>query len=170
MEWTSTNAPLGRARCLVSACFGVDSVNPGGTECLGLFHQTNAYAGFELNVNGRRHYGWLHIDALHLVSIVGGGFLREWAYETRPDTPIRAGARPVAVSILSAMRHAGALRLRWASEPGRRYQVQFKPDLSAESWTNLDFILPASETNVVVDLPAQAGQRFYQVVEADARL
>jgi hypothetical protein len=145
-------------------------VNPGGTECLGLFHQTNAYAGFELNVNGRRHYGWLHIDALHLVSIVGGGFLREWAYETRPDTPIRAGARPVAVSILSAMRHAGALRLRWASEPGRRYQVQFKPDLSAESWTNLDFILPASETNVVVDLPAQAGQRFYQVVEADARL
>lgn len=169
IQWTSTNAPLGQARCLLSACFGVDAVNPGGIECLGLFHQTNAYAGFELNVDGRRHYGWLHLDAVHLFPSVGGGFLLEWAYETRPDTPIRAGARPVAVPVISAKRHAGSLRLRWAAEPGRRYQVQRKPDLSAESWANLDFILPATGSNLVVDLPVQAGQGFYQVVEADAR-
>ena len=37
------------------------------------------------------HYGWIHIENLFGSN---WGQISDWAYETRPDTPILAGAVP----------------------------------------------------------------------------
>lgn len=60
--------------------------------CLGLFTGRNAYMGAEFQIDGQPHYGWVRVD----VSQVGfnGGWITEYAYDTRPGMPILAGAVP----------------------------------------------------------------------------
>ena len=51
---------------------------------------TDAFAGMMLDVAGSLYYGWIHIQNF------GGnwGQISDWAYETRPNTSILAGAVP----------------------------------------------------------------------------
>jgi hypothetical protein len=51
---------------------------------------TDAFAGIRLDVTGSLYYGWLHIHNL----TANWGQISDWAYETRPDTQILAGAVP----------------------------------------------------------------------------
>jgi hypothetical protein len=39
--------------------------------------------------------------------------------------------------------------------------------LNAFPWTNLNFVIPATTTNMMVDLPMTAAAQFFRVVEAD---
>ena len=53
----------------------------------------------------------------------------------------------------------------WTSVPGQAYQVQYAPDLSGGSWTNLGGQIVASGvTTGVSDTNALGGTRFYQVL------
>lgn len=60
--------------------------------CLGLFTGRNAYMGMEFQIDDQPHYGWVRVD----VSQPGlnGGWITEYAYDTRPGMPILAGAVP----------------------------------------------------------------------------
>lgn len=52
----------------------------------------SAYLGLQLQIEGRTHYAWLRLGAP--LAPLGGGWFYDYAYETRPDTPILAGAIP----------------------------------------------------------------------------
>lgn len=49
------------------------------------------YVGLQFQIDGQTHYGWLRLEA---VSGLNGVLLYDCAYESRPNTPIRAGALP----------------------------------------------------------------------------
>jgi len=57
---------------------------------LGLFQGQLAYAGLKFYVDGEAYYGWIKVQEIPW--LVGGGIVYEYACETRPDTPIAAGA------------------------------------------------------------------------------
>jgi hypothetical protein len=117
-------------------------------------------------LNGETHYGWVRVGAP--LAFFNGGWLYDYAYETRPDTPIVAGAKPVPVPLASPeVARAGYLRLKWPSQVGRAYQVQVKERLDAFAWRNLNFVIPATATNSLVDLPMSGAAEFFRVVEAD---
>jgi hypothetical protein len=66
----------------------VDCMNIG---CVGQFMgDTDAYAGLKLNLNGFAYYGWLQIRNFG----ANFGQVIDWAYESRPDASILAGAVP----------------------------------------------------------------------------
>jgi len=105
------------------------------------------------------HYGWVHVRWTTVL---------DWAYETRPGTGIKAGAKPVPVPLAPpGVARPGYLRLRWASEIGRAYQVQAKDRLDAFPWTNLNFVVPATATNSMLDVEMSGAAQFFRVVEAD---
>lgn len=52
----------------------------------------NKYLGVVLTINGQIHYGWVCLD---IASDNLSFTVKSWAYEKRPDTPIRAGYVPV---------------------------------------------------------------------------
>ena len=142
---------------------GIVSCSTAG--CLGYFqNQTDAYAGIRLDAGGNFYYGWIHIQNL----IFNAGQISDWAYETQPNTPIKAGAIPVVVlQAPPEIAQPGYLRLRWQTEIGKGYQIQSKVSLAASLWTNLDFVIVATATNAVADIPITGATRFYRVVEAD---
>lgn len=82
LVWYDGSGPFGGAT--LSAC-----ASPFG--CVGPWLGQTAYAGVELRFNGQSYYGWLRIAHFEFSN---GGTLLDWAYETRPDTPILAGAVP----------------------------------------------------------------------------
>ena len=60
---------------------------------------------------------------------------------------------------------AGAINLQWNAVPGRAYQVQFKSDLTANTWNNLGGAITASNSIITIADPATNGpQRFYRVI------
>lgn len=59
---------------------------------LGNFFNGIHYVGLEFQYGGGLHYGWMRIDSFS--PSVPDGQLLDWAYETRFDTPILAGAVP----------------------------------------------------------------------------
>ena len=52
----------------------------------------SAYAGLQLQINGNTHYGWIRLGAP--LPFLNGGWIYDYAYETRPGVPILAGAIP----------------------------------------------------------------------------
>lgn len=52
----------------------------------------SAYAGLQLQINGNTHYGWIRLGAP--LPFLNGGWIYDFAYETRPGVPILAGAVP----------------------------------------------------------------------------
>ena len=105
------------------------------------------------------HYGWVHVRQTVVIN---------WAYETRLGVPIRTGASLVSVPLASAEAvRPGYLRLKAATEIGKAYQVQVREDLNAFPWKNLNFVIPATTTNMMVDLPMTAATQFFRVLEAD---
>jgi hypothetical protein len=133
--------------------------------CSGAFLGQHAYMGVEFERAGSTHYGWV---LLNVAPDYPAGQIEAWAWEARPNTPIRAGAKPVPVPLASPeVVRPGCLRLKWASEIGKAYQVQAKARLDGLMWTNLNFAVPASSTNTMVDLPMSQAAEFFRVVEAD---
>ena len=79
LVWFDRNWPGGTANIVV--CYDIG--------CLGYFQNgLDAYAGIRLDTDGVSRYGWIHIQSFGL----NFGQISDWAYETRPDAPILAGA------------------------------------------------------------------------------
>jgi hypothetical protein len=137
-----------------------------GLVCLGLFTCQNAYMGVQFHIDGQPHYGWVRVDCS--LGGVNGGLVTEYAYETRPGVPIKAGAKPVVVPMFAPrVARDGYLRLKWPTDVGKAYQVQTKTRMDALRWTNLGFVIPATSTETMVDLPMEAAAEFFRVIEAD---
>jgi hypothetical protein len=68
----------------------------------GLFYGTTAFMGIQFQIGSDWHYGWARIrggvagpsDDGQEFYLNPPGWILDWAYETRPDTPIFAGAVP----------------------------------------------------------------------------
>jgi hypothetical protein len=60
--------------------------------CLGDFTGLDAFLGVRFQASDGLLYGWMRVSVPF--AGVNGGWIHEWAYETRPDTPILAGAVP----------------------------------------------------------------------------
>ncbi len=124
----------------------------------------DGYLGFEFMAQDGVHYGWIHIQEFAGV----GGWFYEYGYEGRPGVPILAGAKPVVVPMAAPeVARAGCLRLKWPSEIGKAYQVQTRTRMDALAWTDLGFVIPATCTETMVDLPMEGAAGFFRVVEAD---
>jgi hypothetical protein len=86
-EWTrhgspSQGLPFGS---VLTACVDIG--------CVGLFTGVeSAYAGLQFQLDGQTHYGWVRLGAP--LAGLNGGWIYEYAYDTRPDTAIVAGAVP----------------------------------------------------------------------------
>jgi hypothetical protein len=61
----------------------------------------------------------------------------------------------------------GYLRLKWASEIGTAYQVQSKAQLEECFWNNRPFIVSATATNTIVEVPLNGSAQFFRVVDVD---
>ena len=109
IEWVDSSTP-NHAVPGQSVFAGCADIGPGFPACFGDFNYRIAFMGLRLQASDGTHYGWVRIDA----SIpIGGGVIRDWAYETRPNTPILAGAVPEpSVGALLALGAALMWRLR----------------------------------------------------------
>jgi hypothetical protein len=121
-----------------------------------------AYIGFELVQNGATNYGWMEVGNPY--PLVAGQIV-EWAYATTPNTPIVAGAGLLAPLAAPQIVRPGNLRLNWQSQVGQPYQVQFKNQVDAPCWSNLDLTIIASATNALADVPIVGTARFYRVIQ-----
>jgi len=123
-----------------------------------------ACIGIRFRENGQTFYGWVQVGLPEYS--VEGGFLYDYAYETVPDKPIRAGAVPQAPMTTPVLLPSGQVRLSWQSQIGKTYQVQFKERLDQPFpvWANLDFAVVATATNSTVNVPIVGTTRFYRVV------
>jgi hypothetical protein len=85
----------------------------GGTGALGYFNNQRGYIGVKFYDSGAAlHYGWIQFNGG-----LASGTIVDWAYESKPDTAIQAGAVPepaqagVALGLL-ALGAAGVRRMR----------------------------------------------------------
>lgn len=58
----------------------------------GYFYGTTAYMGIQFEIGTAWHYGWMRVRGEEWFS--PGAAVLDWAYDTRPNTPIFAGAVP----------------------------------------------------------------------------
>jgi hypothetical protein len=97
-----------------------------------------------------------------------GPVIEDWAFEPEPGKPILAGAKPVVARLAwEGIPREGYLRVSLASEVGRAYAVQFKPDLSVRTWATIGGLWITASPQSRLDLPLGDGVGFYRVVEAD---
>ena len=130
------------------------------------------YMGVRFRIRGEWHYAWVRFGLLQDTSWPlpqpGWPSVLEYAYERRPAVQILAGSKPVAMLLAPPeVVRPGQLRLKWAAQVGTTYQVQAKKALDAFAWTNLSFSVPATATNIMVDLPMESSPQFFRVIEAD---
>jgi hypothetical protein len=162
----------GQGGLLTSFTFSPRYGTSGWTPPLGTL--TNGYLGIRFYAADGLHYGWIQAG-LPIQNLGTSGFalvsspvILDWAYETRVDTAIVAGAKPiVALQASPEIIRPGYLRLNWQTEIGKTYQVQSKENLVAPFWTNLDFIIVATATNAITDIPITGEAKFYRIVEAN---
>lgn len=158
-EWSQEHTLLTAARSS-----GLES-DP--TLTIGFFTGLDSgYAGLKFEIDGQTHYGWVRVGAPGIG--LNGGWLYDYAYETRPNTPIRAGAKPVPVPLAAPhVVRPGQLRLTWPAEINKAYQIQCKENLSSLLWSNLNFTVIGAASNAAVDIPIAGTAKFFRVVEAD---
>ncbi|HEY1170306.1 MAG TPA: hypothetical protein VGH19_02945 [Verrucomicrobiae bacterium] len=129
------------------------------------------YLGVQFHSSSGRHYGWVRVrlplPAQSPAEIELSPVILDWAYETQPDTAIKAGAMPVAAITVPKIVRPEKLRIDWATEIGMTYQVQFKEKLEAPGWKNLDISIVATGTNAIVDVPIKGAVGFYQAVKVE---
>jgi hypothetical protein len=177
LSWAPTNAPNYYGYATVLGAY-IPETAGGLPVPVGYFPNTTAFMGIQFQSTSGWHYGWVRIrgglPGEYLTPqgwrffLAPPAWILDWAYETRPGVPIKAGAQPVPVLLAAPkVKRPGFLRLKWRSEIGKAYQVQAKARLDAFAWSNLSFVLPATSTNSKVDLPMSAPAQFFRVVEAD---
>jgi hypothetical protein len=81
LTWMDSAAPTRGAGILACTTLG----------CIGFWSGLTGYAGVEFRIGGATHYGWVRLQ--NFTDAPYGNIL-DWAYETRPDVPILAGAVP----------------------------------------------------------------------------
>ena len=125
-----------------------------------------AYIGLRFFQDGRAYYGWVQAGAPFPFSILYGGWVYDYAYETIPDTPILAGAVPQAAMAPAALTSGNQIRLNWQTQIGNTYQLQYKPAVASEFpvWANTDFAIVATATNASVQVPILGTNMYYRVV------
>jgi hypothetical protein len=126
------------------------------------FAGQTAYIGFDIVRNGENYYGWMEVEnpfEIAAGSIVG------WAYATTPNTPIVAGAGLLVPLAPVEIVRPGNLRLRWQSQIGQAYLVQFKTQVDAPSWINGDLAIIATATNTSADIPMTGPAGYYRVIQ-----
>lgn len=125
------------------------------------------------------HYGWIRVrlpgnQVFQAVTNESGVMfpvelapvIEDWAFESEPDVPILAGAKPYPVPVQSLGLGLGRnLLARVATQPGWRYALQRKTSLSEVSWQNMGFFVAFPDTRL--ELPTTGAQGFYRVVEAE---
>jgi len=97
--WAAQNAPNGYGQAAVVGTYLPDE---GDLIPDGDFYGTTAFMGIEFQVASEWYYGWVRIrggtsglsDDGQQFYLNPTGWILDWAYETRPDTPILAGAIP----------------------------------------------------------------------------
>jgi hypothetical protein len=124
---------------------------------------TSAYIGFETVQPDGTYYGWMEVQNPFPVM---AGQIVAWAYSTTPNTPIVAGAGLLVPLAPVQIVRPGNLRLNWQSQIGQAYQVQFKNQVDAPSWSNSDLTIVATATNTSADIPMTGAQGYYRVVQA----
>lgn len=74
---------------LAVVSYWTSGTNNGGAGIVGEFENTtDKYVGIKLNISGNAHYGWLRFNVSS--SLNGFSFL-DYAYQTLPNVPIKAG-------------------------------------------------------------------------------
>lgn len=99
------------------------------------------------------HKGNLQSNATQWVSILLSGVVPQ---------------QPPALAINQIVQTAtNQIAIGWPAVVGQLYQVQSKADITATNWANVDGIISARLTNVVVQIPMSAtnSQQFYRVVQ-----
>ena len=125
-----------------------------------------AFLGVRFLSNDVPHYGWIRFVVSETNSVFP--MIADWAYESRPNTAIRAGAKPVSVPQASPeIRRSGYIRLKWQPEIGKAYQIQSKDNPVEPLWANLDFVVIGTATNAEIDIPTTGEAKFFRVIEAD---
>lgn len=129
------------------------------------------YFGVRFYTQDGLHYGWVHArmsnQGTNASIFEFTPVILDWAYETRPNMPIAAGAVPIAAVAAPQIVRPGNLRLDWQSQVGKAYQVQFKEQLDVPGWINLDFTIIATAANTTVDVPIRSSTMFYRAVRTD---
>jgi len=84
----------------------------------GYFYNTTAFMGIHFQIGQNWHYGWVRIRGEGAADVLAPqGWILDWAYESRPDTPIFAGAVPEPSSW--ALLGIGGFTLLWAQRRRR---------------------------------------------------
>ncbi|MDH7504213.1 MAG: PEP-CTERM sorting domain-containing protein [Verrucomicrobiota bacterium] len=97
--WAAHDAPNAYGSALLVGSYITDAIN-GGPFPVGYFYGTTAFMGIQFQIGDDWHYGWVRIRGGTAGPSDDGFFLNppswilDWAYETRPDMPIFAGAVP----------------------------------------------------------------------------
>jgi hypothetical protein len=130
---------------------------------------TDGYIGFDLVRGGSNYYGWMEVSSPNDSGLAGdagmSGTIIDWAYQTTPDTSILAGQATCTPIKISPVSHSSYVRLDWPSAAGNTFQVQYKEQLDATSWSNMDFAMTATGTNTTINLPMKSAACFYRVVQ-----
>ncbi|MGC8742264.1 MAG: hypothetical protein ACP5T0_00095 [Verrucomicrobiia bacterium] len=163
--WSTNSALLG------ALVFG--GVSDSNFEFFSQFHNcenencTN-YIGIRIYMSDGYHYGWIKAKSIFMMP---GVQVLDWAFESRPNKFIKAGAKPVAASMTSPQIYRSSyLRIGWQAETGKTYQIQYKDDLNYPWWTNLDFAVPATSQEMFIELPLDKNARFFRVIEAEPEI
>jgi hypothetical protein len=124
------------------------------------------FFGVRFNAGDGLHYGWVRARMSNPTTnnLEFAPVILDWAYETRVNMPIAAGALPVIGMSPPRIVRPGKLRLEWQAQVGEAYQLQFKDQLEATYWTNLDFSVIATTTNITVEVPATSSTKFFRAV------
>jgi hypothetical protein len=158
----TTNPPPGLGGPLtLSNTVGIPASGWGGP----LATAGSGYLGVTITRGDGTHYGWVHAWLPDGSAFAASPTIIDWAYETWPNTGIVAGAAPVALQAPPEVVRAGYLRLKWVAIEGFSYQAQYRNDLNSPVWTDMDFVVIATGTNVEVDVPLiGSGAGFYRIV------
>lgn len=145
-----------------------------------LFESVPSYIGLRFKNASKTHYGWIKIEQFspgkyrhpgaHDVpvpsDVPGDIFVSEYAYELRPDTPIRAGSGtpppPPITSIAPTKR--GTFVLDWTAEIGRVYRLETRNNLTSGPWLPITQELLATEKRMTAEAIWTPGTGFYRLV------
>ncbi len=130
------------------------------------FSVTNSPAGFTVNANGI--VSWtapqLTVTVTNSATVV----------VTDNGVPPLSNSKSFSIIVVappklsSVVLTNGDVNLTWSTFPGKTYQIQFKPDLNATSWTDLGAATPAGGSTLsVTDSAPIDTQRFYRIVQLD---
>ncbi len=117
--------------------------------------QTNAYVGIVRNTTPTQPYLDTTTAATEQLMAQGGHLLADLLNTLFAATPF---------TLSSVAKTNGAFRFAWSANAGKIYRVQWRPQISAGTWTDLA-TLTATNTSAAFNETAWPTQRFYRVIQ-----